>query len=63
VRLPRPWPAAVGRASIPPRHLPFLQTQRDMTQAFDTIIVGAGAAGCVLANRLSARAGHSVLLI
>jgi len=34
-----------------------------MTQAFDTIIVGAGAAGCVLANRLSARAGHSVLLI
>ena len=34
-----------------------------MTQNFDTIIVGAGAAGCVLANRLSARAGHSVLLL
>ncbi|WP_397543097.1 GMC family oxidoreductase N-terminal domain-containing protein [Roseovarius salis] len=29
---------------------------------FDYVIVGAGSAGCVLANRLS-RAGHSVLLL
>jgi 5-(hydroxymethyl)furfural/furfural oxidase len=30
---------------------------------FDTIIVGGGAAGCVLANRLSAQSARTVLLI
>jgi 5-(hydroxymethyl)furfural/furfural oxidase len=34
-----------------------------MTENFDVIIVGAGAAGCVLANRLSARPNLNVLLI
>src|SRR5258708_391628 len=34
-----------------------------MTDSFDTIIVGGGAAGCVPANRPSARSGGNVLLL
>lgn len=34
-----------------------------MDEAFDYVIVGAGSAGCLLANRLSADPGNRVLLI
>ncbi|MEP6773523.1 MAG: lycopene cyclase family protein, partial [Polaromonas sp.] len=36
---------------------------QDDSQVFDYIIVGAGTAGCLMANRLSADASKRVLLI
>ena len=37
--------------------------EQDLSKTYDYIIVGAGSAGCVLANRLSANPQNSVLLI
>src|SRR5438045_5959430 len=34
-----------------------------LNQEFDYVIVGAGSAGCVLANRLAASGAHSVLVL
>jgi len=43
--------------------LPESYTTQIMPRSFDHIVVGAGAAGCVLASRLTERSANSVLLL
>ena len=40
-----------------------LRKTRAESEAFDYVIVGAGSAGCVLADRLTASGRHRVLLV
>ena len=37
--------------------------EKDMEKSFDYVVVGAGSAGCVMANRLSENGKNTVLIL
>src|SRR5690348_11120462 len=52
-----------GDRALPASLLGEIQARGAAMEEYDYVIVGGGSAGCVLANRLSARPGNRVLLI
>jgi len=53
----------INQASTPEDEMAAKPSYNVNLMRFDTVIVGAGSAGCLLANRLSADPSHRVLLL
>ncbi|MFC7737310.1 MFS transporter [Roseomonas sp. GCM10028921] len=53
----------IPRAAPPDKRCCLMPAESDGGESFDTVVVGGGSAGCVLANRLSADPSERVLLV